>query len=578
MRHSLASKVVAILLACAVASVGCLGTSRSSRSSLLHTAGEAAAGTNLNGPLGMAVDAASNMYVADYGGGAVRMFNSFGIHSGDVVAGITNDKPTAVAVTSDGGTVYYTTVHELWRAVKSGTAWLAPQQLVSGLDYPRGVAVDGQGHIFVADFNNQAIHEYQSTGKLITDVVSKSDMGSGNYPTGVAVTQQSVATTIYYTTERTGSGGGQLVSKGLSYDWQTPQVLVSNLVTPQGVAIGTVGATAGHVYVADYGANTVGVYNNAGSQRAPSAFVGSSPKGPWGVAVSADGRIYFTTRTDSKVWSSPFASQPVAIQAGMDNPRGVAVDKADNVYVAANYQIWVFSPSGKNAPSAPSGAESVAVLGDGSTMYLADSSYDGPGIYSMSVGPACHPLVVPLASWSCPSLFTWSSGWPAGYTQVAAGGGIIAAVGVNPLNQQTTIITGSKAGLTGSFSPDPAPQGLTLSSDGKTLYYTNLDGLWKTSVSNPLVAGVRVAYNFVLPRGVAVDNLGNTYVADGLTDASSIKMNDLSGTPMPDVAKDLSDYPTSVATTRDGSSVYFTTVTDGTLWKVTSASVAPIVQ
>ena len=93
--------------------------------------------SSFNGPSGVAVDAAGNVYVADLGDNAVK----------EIVAA------TGVAKT-----------------------------LSSGFDQPSGVAVDAAGNVYVADTGNNAVKEIlAASGAVIT-------LASGfRTPTGVAV-------------------------------------------------------------------------------------------------------------------------------------------------------------------------------------------------------------------------------------------------------------------------------------------------------------------------------------------------------------------------------------------------------
>ena len=60
--------------------------------------------------------------------------------------------------------------------------------LGSGFNDPTGVAVDGSGNVFVADYGNNAVKEIVAVNGVIPASPTINTLGSGfSYPTGVAV-------------------------------------------------------------------------------------------------------------------------------------------------------------------------------------------------------------------------------------------------------------------------------------------------------------------------------------------------------------------------------------------------------
>jgi len=84
----------------------------------------------INNPAGIAIDPTGNIYIASYGGSVIRKVNSSGIIS--TFAGITN----TAGYTGDGGLA---TIAELY--------------------LPMGIALDANGSVYIADFNNNVIRE-----------------------------------------------------------------------------------------------------------------------------------------------------------------------------------------------------------------------------------------------------------------------------------------------------------------------------------------------------------------------------------------------------------------------------------
>jgi uncharacterized repeat protein (TIGR03803 family) len=118
-----------------------------------------------DGPAGVAVDSAGNVYVADWGNDEIRKVTPFGIVT--TLAGSAGQSGS-----SDG----------------TGSA--------ARLDYPSGVAMDIAGNIFIADEWNHEVREITPSGVVTTLAGSAGQIGSNNgigsaarfdYPWGVAV-------------------------------------------------------------------------------------------------------------------------------------------------------------------------------------------------------------------------------------------------------------------------------------------------------------------------------------------------------------------------------------------------------
>jgi streptogramin lyase len=228
------------------------------------------AGAQFNYPSGVAVDGAGNVYVADSGNNTIRKITRTGIVT--TLAGQAGNSGN-----SDG----------------TGTN--------AQFNQPSGVAVDGEGNIYVADYGNSAI-------RLVT-------------PAGVVTTLP----------------GGQLLSG------------------PSGVAVDR----AGNVYVADYSANTIDIVTPEGvatTLAGSSGFSGFQDgpgadaqfAGPSGVAVDGAGNVYVADEYNNAIrrvtpagvvttlaGSGNFGSSDgIGMFAQFNHPSGVAVDAAGNLYVA----------------------------------------------------------------------------------------------------------------------------------------------------------------------------------------------------------------------------------------------------
>jgi sugar lactone lactonase YvrE len=118
--------------------------------------GSAATSAELNGPTGLALDGAGNLYIADKGNNAIRKVTA----------------ATGVITTVAGnGTQGF-----------SGDAGLAT---VAQLNNPNSVAVDGAGNLYIADSNNNRVRMVSVTTGNISTVAGNGtnwDSGDGGFP------------------------------------------------------------------------------------------------------------------------------------------------------------------------------------------------------------------------------------------------------------------------------------------------------------------------------------------------------------------------------------------------------------
>ncbi len=265
--------------------------------------GGAATSAEINFPYGVAVDSAGNIYIADNGNQRIRKVTvSTGIISTVAGNGI-------VGYSGDGGPA-----------------------TSAELDSPTGVAVDSAGNIYIADLENYRIRKVTaSTGKISTVAGTGTQGYSGDG--GPATSAE-----LYYAT-------------GVAVD-SAGNIYISDVVNER---IRKVTAATGII-------NTVAGDGTGGFSGDGGLATSAELSAPWGVAVDTAGNIYISDVSNQRIRKVTASTGIINTVAGdgiagysgdggaatsaeLNYPYDVAVDSADNIYIAdtLNNRIRVVS-------------------------------------------------------------------------------------------------------------------------------------------------------------------------------------------------------------------------------------------
>ncbi len=297
-----------------------------------------------NQPYGVTADNHGNLYVADWENDSIRKIGPGGVVT--TVAGLAGNPGSA-----DG----------------AGSA--------AGFNYPYGVAVDGTGHVYVADSNNNAIRKIDPDGTVTTVAGSAGSSGSTdgtgisarfNQPYGVAADNHGnlyVADSYNHTIRKIGPGLEVTTIAGLAGNPGSTEGAGSaaRFNFPFGVAVDG----AGNLYVADSRNHTirkispgVEVTTVAGSAGNPGSTDGTGSAArfnyPYGVAVDGAGNLYvadWASQTIRKVGPGGVVTtvaglagsygtmDAIGSQARFAGPWSLALDTIGNLYVAEEINI-----------------------------------------------------------------------------------------------------------------------------------------------------------------------------------------------------------------------------------------------
>ena len=337
--------------------------------------GAATAARLSSGSGGVALDGSGNLYIADTGNHRIRKVDTSGNISTTAGAGASGDGGAATSATLslpegvalDGsGNLYIADEgnHRVRKVDTSGNISTVAGTGISGfssdggaatsarLSFPRGVALDGSGNLYIADSGNNRIRKVDATTGNISTVAGTGTAGSGG-------------------------DGGMATSATLNQ--------------PYGVALDGVG----NLYIAEYFGNrirrvdaTTGNISTVAGTGAPGfggdsgAATSATLRIPQGIALDSSGNLYIADTFNHRIRKVDAATGVISTVAGtgtvgfggdggaatsarLSFPRGVALDGSGNLYIAdgANHRIRKVDTSGTISTVAGGGTGSFS--GDG---------------------------------------------------------------------------------------------------------------------------------------------------------------------------------------------------------------------
>jgi sugar lactone lactonase YvrE len=365
---------------------------------------------SFNSPTGVAVDGSGNVYVADYGNNLIREISPSGVvstlagngsfvFSNGIGTAASFSGPFGIAIDGAGNLYVAEQGNQIIRkitpnAVVSIFAGSGKVGATNGIDsnasfwYPSGVAVDAFGYVYVADRSNELIRQVDTMGITTTLAGDKypgyvNAFGTLNGPTSVATDAQG---NVYFSDCNdnlilefdTLGDLSNLAGNGIpgSNNGVDP---AASFWLPYGI---TSDAT-GNVYVADRNNNMIREISRAGvvttlagnplAGSTNGTGTGASFNSPSGVAIDGSGNIFVADSKNNLIRKinpaggvstlagsgSSGSTNGMGTAASFNNPTGVAVDMAGNVYVAdhGNNLIRKISPVGMVSTLAGSGSQ-----------------------------------------------------------------------------------------------------------------------------------------------------------------------------------------------------------------------------
>jgi sugar lactone lactonase YvrE len=479
---------------------GTISTMAGSATAAFKGDGGAAAAASLDTPTGVAVDSAGNLYISDSNNNRIRKVTAAGTIStiaGNGTAGYSGegaaanaqlDSPIGVALDTAGNLyIADSENHRLRKVTVAGAISTVAGDGSGGyggdgasatsalLSFPIGLALDSVGNVYISEYDNNRVRKVTPFG-LITTVAGAGSPGfSGDdgpaiaaklfKPYGLAVD----------------SGGNLFIAD--SYNQRIRKVTPAGVIStfagngrnafagdggqatqaqlyPFGIAVNS----AGNLYIADWSNNRIrrvtpaDVISTVAGSATQGFFGDGGPanvarlSGPYDVAVDGSGNLYIADYGNNRIrkvtpagvistvagngtngWSGDGGP---AINASLSSPAGIAVDGGGNLYIAdlGNERIRKVTAAGIISTIAGTGTSGFSGDGDPATaaqlsspngikvdnagnVYIADLGNHRireivaqPAVVTLNTSPAGLSLMVDGVPVTTPLTLSWLPG------------------------------------------------------------------------------------------------------------------------------------------------------------------------
>jgi len=511
-------------------------------------------------PLGLAIDSAGNIYVADNGNHTIRKITPAGVVTtlagspglaGDqdgTGANASFNTPNDLAINGAGNLFVTTGVGTIREVTVAGVVTTVAGQpwdlsTVDGtgtnarFNNPGKLTVDGSGNLYVTEADSHCIRKI-TPAMVVTTIAgtvgasgSTDGVGPGalfNFPDGLAADASGnllVADTVNGTLRKIASNGtvttlAGIPAAGSADGWG---LTVPAFYQPRGIAV----TSSGNLYVADVANSTlreIGMWADvttlaglAGSEGIAEG-TGSTARftAPYGVCVDATGNVYVADSGSNRIRKitpsgetstyagavSPGSTDGTTINARFRSPRGLAIDANGNVFVADTSNNTIRKIATDGTVSTIAGAP----LQTGSTDATgASARFNRP--VGVAVDATGNLYVADEVNCTIRKIS------PAGVVTTLAGSpGLAGSADGTGASARFTSPTGVAVDSSGNvFVADAGAATIRLiDANGVVTTVAGLAGHFGN------VRGVGRAARFGYPYGIACDNAGFVYVTDGI--------------------------------------------------------------
>jgi hypothetical protein len=303
------------------------------------------ASAGLSAPTATAIDAAGDVWIANYNGDVVEL-SPLGVMlspaSGYVGGGL--EESFGIAIDAAGNV--WISNEQSTGSVNSGhgsLTELSPGGSVisgagcsgGGLDFPESLAVDANGNIWAGNYGNSTVSEFSGSGAVLSP--SAGYTGGGiSFPVDLAFDLAGnlwIASEGNNTVNELGPAGAAL-SPSAGYGG-------GGLDVPQSIAVDR----QGNAWIANYYGDSVTELNSAGTPLSPTAgYGGGGLTAPGGIAIDGAGQVWATNyhgASLSELAGASAATPGTALSpasgftsTSLDEPFSPAIDPSGNLWTA----------------------------------------------------------------------------------------------------------------------------------------------------------------------------------------------------------------------------------------------------
>lgn len=220
---------------------------------------------------------------------------------------------------------------------------------------PSGLAVDPAGDLYIADTGNSQVAAYNSQGTQLWRVGQRGTNANGNFldPRDVAY-----ASGLLYVAD-TGNNRIQVLNAATGA-WQS--TFTYHFAAIMGIGVGFSAPGKPIVLAADSTQNVIDTFTPTGTLLLKIGSAGSgngqlnqardATTGPYGAVYVADYKNQRVEEFDNqgkylRAWGKSCPNSGCTVAGQFQDPYGIVLDAAGNVYVSDNYRIQEFTGTGK---------------------------------------------------------------------------------------------------------------------------------------------------------------------------------------------------------------------------------------
>ncbi len=315
--------------------------------------------------IGIGVDAAGNVYVADIADNKIEKYSStdggttYNFASSFGSAGFGDgqlNNPAGIAFDSTGNIYVVDGLNNRIQKFDSTGTYLSKFGSFGAGDgqfrNPTGIVIDSTGNIYITDSNNNRVEKFDSTGTYVSQFATNVVPGEG---------------TAAYPSALTLDAAGNIYVADLDYQWIEKFVTTDGGITYHydsefgdghlGNPVGLAADSAGNIYVTNAGGFNISKFDSSETFQTQIGSFGSSNGRfylPTGITQDASGNFFVLDSGNDRVQKfDPSFNYLAQFSSALSNshfnfPDGITLDATKNVYVVdtANNRVEKFDPNG----------------------------------------------------------------------------------------------------------------------------------------------------------------------------------------------------------------------------------------